>query len=376
MRWSWRVGSIAGIGIYIHFTFLILVFWLGAMIWAQADTQTEAITGIVAIIMVFAVVLLHELGHALTGRRFGVRTRDITLLPIGGVARLEQMPDDPIEELLVALAGPAVNIVLAGIGTIILVWLTSVGELLETGFLGAGLLVQFLLINVLLAGFNLLPAFPMDGGRVLRAALAIRLDYITATNIAASVGQGMAVLFGLAGLLILHNPILIFIALFIWIGAAGEASMAQMRGAFGGIPVSKAMITDFVTLHPDDAVNNAVDHLLTGFQQDFPVVENGAVVGVLPRNAVMRALQEQGNQARVGDYMATEFESAEPSEMLENVFMRLQSDSFPFMPVVRNGLLVGILTSDNLTEFVMINSALRHRPGRSEAKGRPRGSGL
>jgi Zn-dependent protease len=358
MKWSWRLGRIAGIDVYVHFTFLILLGWVAIAHFAHGDSVAMAVKGMLFIIALFGIIVLHELGHALAARRYGIATRDITLLPIGGVARLERMPEDPRQELVVALAGPAVNVVLAALFFALL----ALGELPvmpdQVMEVSGPVLAQFFWVNVFLVGFNLLPAFPMDGGRVLRALLAMRMDYVQATQAAAMVGQGMALLFGMIGLL-LPQPFLLFIALFVWMGAAQEASMVQMKAALAGIPVQRAMITDFRTLVPDDALGRAVEYILGGFQHDFPVLESGRVVGILTRSDLLTALAKFGQEAPVRDVMQTEFATADPLEMLEGVLGRLQASNCPSMPVLRFGQLIGLLTPENLGEFLMIQSALR-----------------
>ena len=358
MNWSWRIGRIAGIDVFVHFTFLLLLGWVAVAHYLAHGSLVEAMGGLVFILALFGIVVLHELGHALAARHYGIPTRDITLLPIGGVARLERMPEDPRQELVVALAGPAVNVVLAAgiyLGLALGQGLSPAGDVLR---IGGSFLDQLLWVNVSLAVFNLLPAFPMDGGRVLRAFLALGLDYVRATQIAASIGQGMALLFGFLGLF--FNPFLVFIALFVWLGAAQEASLVQMRSALGGIPVMRAMITDFRALRPDDPLARAVEHILAGFQQDFPVVEeDGRIVGVLTRNDLAAALGQHGPEAHVGDVMQREFVTTDPREMLQTAFARVQSDGSRTLPVVESGRLLGLLTADNLAEVLMIQEALR-----------------
>jgi len=360
MKWSWRIARIAGIDLYVHVTFLILVGWVALSHYLARQSPADAFTGVAFIFSLFAIVVLHELGHALTARRFGIPTRDITLLPIGGVARLDRMPQDPKQELLVALAGPAVNVVLAAILFVVLELgegLAAYGQVVRVG---GSFLDQLFWVNVSLAVFNLLPAFPMDGGRVLRGLLALRIDYLRATQIAAAIGQAMAVLFGFVGLF--TNPFLVFIALFVWLGAAGEASMVQMRAALAGIPVQKAMVTDFRTLAPHDQLGRAVDYVLAGFQQDFPVVEEGRVVGVLTRSDLLNALARRGKEVRVGEVMQRDIETGGPRDMLEGVLGRLQRRRCHTLPVVQNGQLVGLVTADNLGELLMIEQALRKAP--------------
>jgi Zn-dependent protease len=301
--------------------------------------------------------VLHEYGHALTARRYGIATRDITLLPIGGVARLERMPDDPRQELWVALAGPAVNVVIAA-G--LFAWLFITGGLVPLSSLGVAtgsFVERLMMINLSLVLFNLLPAFPMDGGRVLRSLLATRLEYTRATQIAATIGQGMAVLFGFIGLF--TNPFLLFIAFFVWIGAEQEASMVRMKGSLGGIPVSRAMVTDFRTLDANSPLSEAVTLILQGSQQDFPVLEQGRVAGILTRSDLMMALARRSDAAPISQVMNRQFQTVDSFDMLEGAFIRLQACQCRVMPVVHNNQLIGLLTMDNVGEFLAIQAALR-----------------
>jgi len=366
MKWSWRIGRLAGIDVYMHATFLILLAWVGISHYRLRQSMADVVSGLGFIVALFAIVVLHELGHALTARRFGIRTRDITLLPIGGVARLERMPEDPRQELLVALAGPAVNVVLAGILLLVTLPAGAIAPISEIDLVGGNFLVKLMWINVILAAFNLIPAFPMDGGRVLRALLAMRMDYVRATAIASSVGQALAFGFGFIGLL--YNPFLVFIALFVWMGAAAEASTVQIKSALGGIPVSTATVTDFRSLSPRDSLQQALEHVLAGFQHDFPVIEQGRLVGVLTRGDLLTNLAQKGPQARVEEAMNERFQTADFSEMLELALSRLQSYKCLTLPVLRNGSLVGVLTMDNVGEFLMIQSALRGGPGAGRIK--------
>ncbi len=362
MKWSWKIGQVAGIGVYMHATFLLLIAWLALGYWLEGGNLAVVLGGVGFILALFACVVLHELGHALTARRFGIRTRDITLLPIGGVARLERMPDVPRHELWVALAGPAVNVVIAAglfLGLQLTGGLAPLAKLsIATGSFGQ----RLLLVNLLLAGFNLLPAFPMDGGRVLRALLATRMEYTRATHVAANLGQGIAFVFGLIGLF--SNPLLVFTALFVWIGAAQEASMVQMKSALGGIPVTRAMLTQFQTLTPDEPLSRVVELILAGSQQDFPVVDSGQVVGVLTRADILAALAQGRQSALVHEVMRGEFQVVDSAEMLERASAQLRTCDCHTLPVTHDGVLVGLLTMDNIGEFLMIKSALDAAQGR------------
>jgi len=265
------------------------------------------------------------------------------------------MPDVPIQELWVALAGPAVNVVIA---LILFAWLQTSGAWQSVDLVGVirgGFAERILVANLYLVAFNLIPAFPMDGGRALRALLATRMEYTRATALAALVGQGLAIVFAVIGLQ--GNPVLIFIALFVWIGAGQEASMTQLKSALAGIPLRSAMMTDFRTLSPDHTLGDAVDLLLTGSQQDFPVVAKGRIEGILTRRDLVAALTRSGRSARVAESMKRDCPIADASEMLETVLARVQGGDCHTVPVVEHGVLVGLVTMDNVGEFLMIHAA-------------------
>lgn len=363
MKGSFRLARIAGIDILIHWTFGLLLVGLFAFYLFQGVSVTAAGLGISLVMALFLCVVLHELGHALMARRFHVPTRDITLYPIGGVARLQRLPEEPMTEFWIALAGPAVNVVIAIILFVVIAagGLTMVpGNLLDSR---VGYLATLMWLNLALVAFNMLPAFPMDGGRVLRAVLASRMEYMRATEIAANVGQIMAIGFGLFGAVTL-NPVLIFIALFVYIGAQQEARQAMLRSVTQGIPVRRVMLTRFSTLAPDDTLQVAIDTLLRGSDQDFPVVRNGQVIGILTRKRIMQALSQQGHEARVVDLVERDCEPVEDSIMLDEAFVRMQESQCSTIAVVRGGQLVGVLTLENIGELMMISSALS-RGGRT-----------
>jgi len=361
MRWSWRIGRIVGIDLYVHATFLLLLAWVAIQTYAQGAAAVGL--AMLYIATLFAIVVMHELGHALTARRYGVVTRDIILLPIGGVARLERMPREPRQELLVALAGPAVNIVLA----LVLYAIVRLSGPVPTAdlydidiFMSVRVfLYQLVFVNLILAGFNLLPAFPMDGGRVLRALLAMRMDnYARATEVAARVGRVFALLLGIAGLYRLQNPFWVLIALFVWLGASSEAAAAQTSATLDGVPIEDLMIREVQTLAPRDPLSRAVQLTLDGFQQDFPVVEeSGALVGVLTRADLLRALSGHG-QPTVAEAMHRRFATATPDERAEEAVDRLRTCGCNAMPVVRGHELLGVLTMENVGEYVMIRNAM------------------
>ena len=358
MKWQWKLGRFLGIDVYVHATFLLLIGWVGYSYWLQHGTIAQVVNGIIFILALFLCVVLHEYGHALTARKYGIKTRDITLYPIGGVARLERMPDKPIEELWVALMGPAVNVVIAGILFALLAATGKLTPLTSLTIASGSFLMRLMVINITLVLFNLIPAFPMDGGRVLRAILAMRMDYVHATQVAASIGQGIAFLFGFIGMF--SNPFLLFIAFFVYIGASQEASMALMKNSISGIPVTRAMLTDFKTLSPRDTLAQVVGLILAGSQHDFPVVDaNGAVMGILERDAFIAALSRQGQSAPVVGVMRKDVPGVDSHDMVESALTRLQETGAKTLPVMHAGQFVGLITAENITEFLMIRSALK-----------------
>ena len=359
MGWSLPIFRIAGIQLRIHVTFVLLIAWLAFGYYAQGGSPAAA-EGVIFVLLLFLCVVLHEFGHALAAKAFGINTPDITLLPIGGVARLERMPEEPKQELLIAVAGPAVNVVIA-------LGLFVAGGSFINPFVnpaaseGVGLISQLLIINVLLVAFNLLPAFPMDGGRVLRALLATRMSYARATQIAATVGQGFAFVFGFIGLI--WNPFLIFIALFVYIGASQEAALAQMKDVSRRFPVSSAMVREFRTLPENATLEEAVDALLATSQHDFPVVdETGNVAGVLTRHDLIAALRKNDSALHVGDVMRRNIPTVTTGTRFEEAFRIMQECNCPAVPVLDSmKRLVGLLTPENVTELMMIQSAMPRR---------------
>jgi len=356
MKWSWKIARIAGIDIYVHATFSLLLLWVGWQYWQLEGTIAGVIVGISFILLLFSCVVMHEFGHALTARRFGIATRDITLLPIGGVASLERMPDDPKQEILVALAGPAVNLVIA---LVLWLWLTISHTMLpaDTALTGGSSFVQrIMVINLVLALFNLLPAFPMDGGRVVRAALSMRMSAHQATRIAANIGQFLAFMLGVFGLL--YNPFLMFIALFIWMGANSESGMSRVKQSLASTTAGYAMLTDFQTLERDDPLSRAVTLTLAGSQKAFPVKHDNEIVGVLSQHDLLKGLQAQGEQAPVSAWMQNNIGRAEAGEPLQKVLERLQACQCPLISVHHAGKIVGIIDLENISELIQIQTAI------------------
>jgi Zn-dependent protease len=358
MKWSLKFGKLLGIDVYLHFTFLLLLAFLGFYYWNSTENIEAALQGIAFIVALFGCILLHELGHALMARRYGIKTRDITLLPIGGIARLEKMPEKPMDEFWVTLAGPAVNAVIA---VVLLVGLAASGSFASMGELSAtdgSFWQRLMVLNLIIVVFNLLPAFPMDGGRILRALLALRLGRRRATAIAANVGQIMAIFFGILGFY--YNPFLIFIAIFVYLGAQAEAGMVEMQSALAGLRVRDAMMTRYRTLTARDTLAKAVTELLAGSQQDFPVVENEEPVGMLRRNDLVKALSEGRHNASVTDAMCEDCESVDEGDPLQSAVESMRARQCATVPVLAGGRIVGLLTLENITEMIMVNAAMGH----------------
>jgi len=357
MGWSIRLFSVGGTAVRIHLTFFLLLAFVAAAGWMRGGAPV-AIDQLVFIVLLFVCVVLHEFGHVFAARAYGIGTSDVTLLPIGGIASLERMPEKPAQEIVVALAGPAVNLVIAAVLIGALGAGFDLGQMTELEQASSTMVRRVAAANVALCVFNLIPAFPMDGGRVLRALLAIRLGYTRATRVAASIGQGLAVLFGLWGLLI-GNPLLILVAVFIFLAASGEAGYVQAREYTRGYLASHAMITTFETLSPASVVDQAAGLLLRTTQKEFPVVDGaGTLRGFLTHDALISALQKTGGATPVLDVMDREVPTVPENACLDHVFQRLQRSGTRVVGVVDpQGRLVGYVTADNLGELIMIQSS-------------------
>ena len=359
MKWSLKIGRTVGIDVYLHVTFLLMLGLIASAHAVAGGSLTAGLSSITFLMAIFLCVLLHEFGHALAARRYGIRTRDIILLPIGGVANLERIPDKPRQEFWVALAGPLVNVAIAAALGIFLLFTGISTPWTSLSSTTGSFAERLLAVNLFLILFNLLPAFPMDGGRVLRALLAMHTNYARATRIAARTGQAMAVVFGIVALF--YNPLLLIIAVFVWTGAAQEARVAELKHSLGGFPVRAAMLTHFDALKPDDHLDRAIELVLRGWQQDFPVMDGERVVGVLTRDGLLAGLRERGPHAMVGEVMREDFLQVEEADLLEHAVFERKAPEFSIVPVTRGSRVVGMLTTDNLGEFLAIRSALNGR---------------
>ena len=358
MSWSFKLLRVAGIDVRIHFTFLLFLLWIGWSHYAIGGL-TQALDGVGLILALFGCVLLHEFGHAMAAARYGIRTPDITMLPIGGLARLERMPDKPAQELVVALAGPAVNVVIAALAIGVFGCRFDVHALRMLDLPGVSFGDKIASVNVMLVLFNLIPAFPMDGGRVLRSLLAMATNYSRATDIATRIGQDVAVLFAIIG--ITSNPMFLFIALFVFLGASQENTMAQMKDLSGNLRVSDAMVTQLVTLDEHATLNDAVEALLRTSQHEFPVMNGGGrVLGILTRDGMIAALKHHGAGTPVTAVMRQNVPVVDEHAPFEEAFRLMNTSGFPAIPVLnRFGRLVGLITPENIGELMMLRGLRR-----------------
>ena len=370
-----RIATVAGIPIRLHFTFLLFLLWIYV-----ASPANARLVGVGYVLAVFLCVVLHELGHSVVAQRCGIPVADITLYPIGGVARIEKRPAAR-QELAIAVAGPAVNVVIALLLAVVLGAqgkLPLAADLLHfSAGTGLGFVASILKANVWLVLFNLIPAFPMDGGRVLRAALALRMAPEKATAIAASIGQSIAIVAGISA--VLSTPpqwFLMFIAFFIYIGAGQEAFVYKQAALIEGVPVRKAMMTDVRTLTTGNTLKEAADVLLDTAQHNFPVLVGDTVMGLLTRDGLLRGLATEGPSGYVSGAMSREFARAAPDDDLAEALPLLQaagSGALLVLDPAQDDKLVGVVTSDNISEYFAVKQIVAARD--SAAPPNTRGGG-
>jgi Zn-dependent protease len=361
MKANLNLGSVFGIKIKVHWTFIFLILWVIFNEQKRGGDTNSILFNIALVLAAFICVLLHELGHALMAKRYGIQTKKITLLPIGGMASLERIPESPKQELLVTLAGPLVNVGIA----LLLYFIIPVKELMHLNFtetfdmLSSFSLQNFLFylftVNIALVVFNLIPAFPMDGGRILRAVLALKMNRVKATQIASTLGQFLAVTFLFVGLL--YNPFLIFIALIIFLGAYGENQLVQHLALLKGHSVEEAMITDITTFSPDDSIDLAVNKLISGTETNFVILKNKAVIGVLHQKDI---IENSNKNILISAIMNTSFKTVKYSDDLIKAYNLIYSEKIPFLPVVNQDKLVGVIDASNLNEYMLLQAKLAY----------------
>jgi Zn-dependent protease len=357
MRYSLFLGKFKGIKVFIHWTFSLLLIWI-VFSNARAGLPVEDILWSVGFILtLFFCVTLHEFGHALTAKRYGILTRDITLLPIGGLARLEKMPENPRHELWVALAGPMVNVVIFGVLGVYLYLVGFEWPAADQMRIQATTFLPFVaMANLVLAVFNMIPAFPMDGGRVLRALLSFQMDRAKATRIAGSIGQLLAIGFVFVGLF--YNPVLVLIGIFIFLGAQAEVAHTQQAAALKGFKVEDAMMTRYITLPQEAPLSQAIHMLLDGQSTQFVVTREQMPIGTLDREGIIVALREFGEQVPIGEAANKDLLQFEGKDPLDEAWRLMSTSGKGLALVYQQDRWVGVLNFENIMEFMMIKTAM------------------
>ena len=368
MGGSFKIGRAFGIDVKVHWSFFLLLVFFGYLAFRDSGSLLSALVTVGLVVALFFCVLLHEFGHSIVALRLGSEVQDITLLPIGGLARMKSLPERSIDEVKVAVAGPLVNVVLAPIffGLAVLFGgnLTVPTDIISgVGSLGQAF-VALGYINVALVIFNMIPAFPMDGGRVLRGLLATRLGHVRATDISSTVGQGFAILFILVGFLG-QNFLLAIVGFFVFLGASGEAQFVRQREQMRGLTVSDVMGTKgrTETVTPYHNFGQVLDSVIHGYQEDFPVMdEDGSLVGIITRNEIMAAAHSPNRFATVRDLMQTEFPTISPdADLFQDGNRILQESGLRALPVVKDGNLVGMLTVDDVGQAALLRDIRKQR---------------
>lgn len=349
------IATIAGIDIFIHWSFLILLAFIAVSNWMRSGSLTQVLWSLAFIAVLFICVVLHELGHSLAARRYGINTSSITLLPIGGVASLEKIPEEPRQEMVVAFAGPLVNVVIAAI---LFAILSMGGQLVDLNaddlaqISGSNFLVLLLMVNIMLVVFNLLPAFPMDGGRVFRAGLSFFMDRVKATQIAATAGKIVAVGFIILGLF--QNPFLILIGVFVIFGAHTEYQYTRSKSLLDGLKVGNIVMRNFTPLHPEDNIQQAVSTLLNGQEDKFLVMDGVQLKGIITKNDIIKALGEAGKEAPIRLFMTPNPVVMNAEKPLHEAYELMMQNRFSALPIVENGQIAGLLDMDNILEALMV----------------------
>lgn len=358
-KYSLNLGKIFGIKVSIHWSFSLLIVWVVFLSVRQGLDTIQILMHILFILTLFVCVVLHEFGHSLVAIKFGGKVKSITLLPIGGMANITKMPEKPKEEFLVSLAGPAVNIVIAAVLGLYLTYIKSVSfESMDfTHITTDNFLILLLYANVFIVLFNLIPAFPMDGGRLFRSALSIRMSRIKATRIAKTIGQVFAIIFIIAGLYI--NPFLIVIGIFVLLGAKGEYEIMKYQNILDDHKVQEVILTDYEVLEPDDTLEKAIEKLQHISGRGFVVKLKNDYKGLLTQHDLINGLGKYGRDGKVEDVMSKEIMEIAPGTSVFEAFKFMHSSKYDMAPVIDNGEFKGVIDTDNINEFFMIRKALQ-----------------
>jgi len=356
MKNSLSIGKIAGIQIFIHWSFPLIILWIIFSNVRSGLNTEQIIWSVLFVLTLFVCVTLHELGHALAAKRFHIKTKDITLLPIGGVARLENMPEKPMQELIVALAGPAVNVIIFLILYIALQIasipfdFTAITHITADNFL-----FNLAILNIWLAVFNMIPAFPMDGGRVLRALLAMKLNRSLATQIAGRIGQVIAMGFVLLGFF--GNPFMIFIGIFIFLAAMTETEMVKTQSVLKGHTIGELTMKQLPILNRTDTIEKAVQLLLDGQAKNFLVMDGESPYGTLNRDGIIKALTAHGSKITVETVTDNNIGYIEDAEPVEKALLLMQQHKYPLLIVTKKKELYGVVDMENILEYIMVINA-------------------
>ena len=361
MKTNLSLGRISGIKIIVHWTFFFLIAWIVFSDLKRGGNTESVLFNVAFILAVFTCVVLHELGHSLMAKRFGIKTKKITMLPIGGVASLERLPESPKQELLVVIAGPLVNVVIA----VLLYFIVPVQDVIQLNFTEIfesimpynlqSFLFFLFIVNVGLVVFNLIPAFPMDGGRILRALLAMKIGRVKATNIASSLGLILAVIFFLVGLL--YNPFLMIIALFIFLGAFSENRMIQHLALLDGHTAEEAMLLNITTFKPQDSIDVVVNKIISGTETNFVVIEDHKIKGILNHKTI---IENSNKTVLVEDIMDTNFKTIKDTDNLKTVYQLIYNGKQGLFPVTNKDKLIGAIDATNLNEYILLQSKLAY----------------
>jgi len=356
MRWSIGIGKIFGIQFRIHLTFILLLFFIFMSGLSQYGPE-KSFVAVLFICAVFITVLIHEITHSLIARRYGKEARSITLLPIGGVAAMEEMPEKPMQEILMSAGGPLINLVIAGILYLIIGNWSGIGVPNLYPGSARAFFAGLIGINIILAIFNLVPAFPMDGGRVLRGILAMRMGHTKATSVAVSIGQAFAFFFIFFGLF--FNLWLAIIGVFLYIGAGSEKQHVMLQTVLRRVKAREAMITDYRSVKPEESLSKTLEHVYHGCQQDFPVVGKKGFEGILTRDRILAAIHEKGVEGTVADAMDRDFVAVSPFVSLDRIYKKIHSAGKTVAAVLSDEGLEGLVSLDGISRYFMIQSALK-----------------